>query len=286
MNSIISRVRANAAAFFPGKDIIIADESLQKLAATLRASFRPMRTDPGAVTEADILGDLFLGAVNYCYWVGRADYYPAGGGAALINKVVRDLVKGSDRLTNSLVTHMGEQMVRHIAFSGLPLADRRIAHIREITASPGATIQLIEDILAGASADQVLERVLVLYPGFTGDPFLKRAILFVHLLNRVRGLLKHEEVALLPIAADYQIPKYLAHFHVLLYSANLGAAIANGDLIPSGSRMEIEIRAASIVACDRLAEASGLTPGNVDDVLWGSRRLVTSPYHLTVTTDY
>ena len=287
MNALLTRVRQTADAFSPGKDVSIEEGSLLRLAERLKTDYRLVPPSPDRVTEVELFMDLLLASVNYCYWLGRAGYTPAGGGPSVLYAMIREEMPEVSDLTPTLITQAGSRVLRRVAHSGFPLAERRIAHLREVIDQPVVTLGFIREIREGTfEPTGVLELLLTLYPGFTGDPFLKRALLFVHLLHRVRGLFRPEQVAEFPIPADYQVPKYLAHAQVLLYSGPLADLIARGELIPAGSRLELEIRAGSIIACDRLAEASGLTTETVDGFLWGSRKLVNAPHHLTITTDY
>jgi hypothetical protein len=57
-------------------------------------------------------------------------------------------------------------------------------------------------------------------------------------------------------------------------------------LIPAGSLEEIEIRASTIVAAQKIAEEANITTTQVDDYLWLNRKMTNDPFHLTYTTDY
>lgn len=51
------------------------------------------------------------------------------------------------------------------------------------------------------------------------------------------------------------MPVVLRKMGLLEYSSALSDAIERGEEIPSGSRMEVEIRACSVVAVERMREA-------------------------------
>ena len=90
-----------------------------------------------------------------------------------------------------------------------------------------------------------------------------------------------------PIPADYQIPKILESLGVLKYNEALKHKIDNDEFILSGSKEEVSIRAASIIACNRLAEYNNISPERVDDILFNKfRKKVKNKHHLTVTTNY
>lgn len=52
--------------------------------------------------------------------------------------------------------------------------------------------------------------------------------------------------------ADYELPKALRHLGILKYSEELAELVDNWKEIPEGSRMEAEIRAATVAICDQL----------------------------------
>ncbi len=73
----------------------------------------------------------------------------------------------------------------------------------------------------------------------------------------------------LTIFADYRLPQVLRHYGALTYSDELAARIDNRQIIPSGSPEEIEIRAATLIACNRLqALRPDMKLSNIDLGLW------------------
>ena len=57
-------------------------------------------------------------------------------------------------------------------------------------------------------------------------------------------------------------------------------------LLQKDSLEELQIRAATIVACTRLQQLTGWTIADVDTYLWTKRKMVDKPFHLTISTDY
>jgi len=117
------------------------------------------------------------------------------------------------------------------------------------------------------------------------DIFLKRASLFFMMLHRSMGWFKND-IHKLPIPSDYQIPKMLEWLGCIRYYGSLKNDIKEGKLIPEGSLMECEIRAASIIACKKIADRAGCSPNDVDNYLWLNRKDCNNPFHLTITTNY
>ena len=71
------------------------------------------------------------------------------------------------------------------------------------------------------------------------------------------------------IFADYRLPQILRHYGVLKYSEKLSTIVDNKKLLPHGSSMEIEIRAATIVACQQISKLlPGMATADIDVSLW------------------
>jgi hypothetical protein len=134
------------------------------------------------------------------------------------------------------------------------------------------------------------------------DPFFKRSQLFV---GMVQGRFNCFEKGLddLTVFADYKVPQTLHSMGMIRYHFSLYNTISNSSLIASGSKQELEIRAASIVLSDKLTAAlnkyhdNSLNALHIDYLLWSAIRnrnslprgvmsLVDIPHHRTMTTDY
>ena len=94
--------------------------------------------------------------------------------------------------------------------------------------------------------------------------------------------------------ADYIVPAALRVLGITRYSDELESAIREGRLIEAGSPWEVEIRAATIWACDQLTRlVNELRPPGlqvivpqVDARLWVPFHRTHYPHHLTRTTYY
>lgn len=94
---------------------------------------------------------------------------------------------------------------------------------------------------------------------------------------------------------DYQIPNVLRHRGVLKYSKELAEEIDSHQIIPKDSDKELEIRSAAGCAMARLLEklnsylpfgARPWTMIELDNAVFSERHQVSTPHHLTPTTDY
>lgn len=148
----------------------------------------------------------------------------------------------------------------------------------------------------------------VLLPSWR-DPFAKRSQLFV---GMVYG--RFQDWSDLPLSAcslqdltvfaDYRVPQTLIAMGVLRPHSMLLTRINRKELIGPASRMELELRAASIVGAevlkDKLVEVRNgdhINILHVDFLLWSAARKKTKmpveifkgfwpEHHLTITTDY
>lgn len=106
--------------------------------------------------------------------------------------------------------------------------------------------------------------------------------------------IRKEDIENLTVYADYQLPKVLRDIGILSYSDSLAKKVDAGAEIKRGSLEELEIRASTIHAADRLmkqinrinpeADANAMT---IDYKLWGMRNLPGGkPHHITRTISY
>jgi hypothetical protein len=73
----------------------------------------------------------------------------------------------------------------------------------------------------------------------------------------------------LTIFADYRLPQILRHFGVLRYSDGLARRVDRKRIIPSQSAAEVEIRMATINACEQLKSyLPGRSSADIDLGLW------------------
>lgn len=101
------------------------------------------------------------------------------------------------------------------------------------------------------------------------------------------------DLEVLTAFADYKLPQVLREYGVLEYSPELAAKVDVRSTIPAGSPEEVEVRAATVQACellrDKLTELGILLCAfQVDWLLWQEAQGMKAkhPYHLTRTICY
>lgn len=220
--------------------------------------------------------ELIAGAINYCYWYGSSKIRPCGANAWAMYDVLNKVYdpSGVDVIPN---------FISALSLNRFPLMSERSSHLMELVETDYKMIaaQLYD---ARDDLEDCLEIILV-YPGYANDMFLKRASLFFMQVARKSDMFK-SQIDMLPVPADYQIPKMLENMGILQYSEELKKTINEGTLIPSGSLVECEIRASMIAACKMLCDKSEKNPSVVDYWLWLNRKSCDNNFHLTITTDY
>lgn len=97
----------------------------------------------------------------------------------------------------------------------------------------------------------------------------------------------------LTIFADYKLPQVLRYYRVLEYAPALAARIDAQELLAAASEEEIEIRAATVWACELLRRAlqrkgQSMSAADIDQKLWllGQTIPDMKPYHRTYTIYY
>eukprot|EP01132_Coremiostelium_polycephalum_P008432 gene8432-10351_t len=127
--------------------------------------------------------------------------------------------------------------------------------------------------------------------------FYKRAQIFVGDLWGAfygKGLGRFDDIQDLTMFADYRVPQILESLGIIKYSKELKEIINSKQVIPVGSEMEIEIRAVTVVAVEKMRKSlnekqCNLLSLEVDWMLWGRGEAMLDklpPHHRTLTVFY
>lgn len=104
-------------------------------------------------------------------------------------------------------------------------------------------------------------------PFFDDVGFYKRAQITANDLVHA-GAASFDDIDALTVFADNLVPHVLRLEGVLAYHPDLARRVDSGTPIPSGSAMEVEIRACAVHACELLARRLGVPPRTLDNWLW------------------
>jgi hypothetical protein len=179
--------------------------------------------------------------------------------------------------------------------------DKRLMHLKALSrraivqlATTRETVRDVESVASmfvkmvmkkDVSFSNIFNFVITEIDGYGDDPFLKRAILLFLQLNRILGLFE-KETKLLPIPADYQVPNMLRYYGILQYCTELEDVVDNGVHVLENTPEEASIRAGAIIAADKLGKMLGWPASDVDGWFFIRRKDATTPFHLTITSNY
>lgn len=127
--------------------------------------------------------------------------------------------------------------------------------------------------------------------------FNKRAQMLAADISRVffqNSWSLHEGIECLTALSDYKLPQILRFYGVLEYDEELSWMIAEKKEIECGTGMEIEIRAATLVAVEQIRkqniqQGKRISAMDINDCLWLSSKQLpfdTEPHHRTRTSAY
>src|SRR5262249_41089573 len=123
-------------------------------------------------------------------------------------------------------------------------------------------------------------------------PFYKRAQILavdLHGIFHGAGWGQLSRLGDLTAFADYKVPQVLRQLSIIAYSSDLAATVDQQQLIPSGDAREVEIRAATVEAVERIRQNVGLRAFEVDWYMWAESQKATPqqrPYHRTRSVFY
>ena len=241
-------------------------------------------------TKLNIYRTLFDCAIQFCFWYGTANIRPNNASSSTVTKIVNDYLIYTTKWPPPESRFDIQQMISQLKKSGMTMIPERVAiwqNIVECELHPTAIYHThpIISALKKKTVEETIECLVTHYTCFCGDMFLKRAFLFCRVLDSMYPNLFTDKQNMI-VPADYQIPKVLYSLDILNYNDELTTDIANDVIIPKHSRKEVEIRANTIIAIDKLRDKTGLSVSELDDYLFNMRNQFTTKHHLTYTTDY
>ncbi|MBQ7529319.1 queuosine salvage family protein [bacterium] len=264
---------------------------------------------------------LLLDCLNFCFWPDLGDpkwqinYKDeiVGGYQALAMSLKRAIEDGLPVYEAGWMANATMKDVKRVFRScdgatEIPLLDKRLEHINET----GTVLlenfhgQFAEAILeCRQSAVDLVKLIVEYFPSFRDIHtwnshkvyILKRAqITAVDIYGSFNGqdLGKFADIDKLTVFADYKIPQVMRALGILEYAPSLAEKVDRQELIPSGSREELEIRVGMIWAAEEMRRTMARlgTPKKsleIDWYLWnlGQRSLPNEkPYHRTRTVFY
>ncbi|MGB9911723.1 MAG: queuosine salvage family protein [Microgenomates group bacterium] len=253
-----------------------------------------------------------LDSINFCFWAGKNEEkwtveYPRGnfisnGWFALVACFQRAIKEDFPILDASYLKNLSYKEAKYIFRSSnnkeIPLLKERVKILNQV----GETLEKkyqgnIYNLLAKLplEAGKIALKIIEEFPSFedfsfwSGERvnFYKRAQIFTYDLSFLPSL-RIKKLEELTLFADYKVPQILRALGVLEYSPLLEKKIDSYQILQSGRKEELEIRASTIWAGEIIAFLADLIPAKVDNVLWKAAQLLkdSKPHHRVLTTAY
>ncbi|MBZ4660570.1 MAG: hypothetical protein JG766_2493 [Desulfacinum sp.] len=260
-----------------------------------------------------------LDVLNHCFWPDPGEpvwgvelegtFYSGYAGLAAALKKAH--LRGVPLTDAAYLATLPEEDLKRV-FSGrgsIPLFAERVHNLREagrvlLERWGGDVVRIIE--AAEGSACRLASLCAREFPSFRDEAeldgrtvyFWKRAQIFAADLAaafRGEGLGAFRDLARLTAFADYKLPQVLRELGILAYAPELAGKVDRRELLEPGSREEVEIRALTVWAVERLKEAfhragfAQVTSSRVDHWLWSLGQLEPfrkRPYHRCRTIYY
>ncbi|XP_059623999.1 uncharacterized protein LOC132266983 [Cornus florida] len=274
----MEEVRASSAWVASRSAHVFVDSSgIEKVVETIKDSIPKVEWDFEGIHYFDngplTVQYLFvLDALNFCFWPDKDlsyDHLASGLKAALQNdKSVFD----ADRLQK----YTGPQLRELLKWPRpLPLEDERVRLMHEIgheleRSFEGKASTLVES--SGKSAGKLVALVTRHFPGFRDHSVYKGHQVFLYKRAQIfaadlwgafkgEGYGEFNDVGSITIFADYIVPAVLRQLGVLRYSSALASIIEANSEIGPGSEEEVELRACSVYAVEKMRELIGTKSG-------------------------
>lgn len=304
--------------------VSIDENAIEALVDSLKEKeFHQQEFDPrdglDVSSEEELVGfTLIYNAINFCYWgdpkwtisVSGKSYDGAQAMTTALLKAVRD---GYSLLDPNYLAELPKKDLESILEGNveIPLFQERLRLLRSlgrITLDKfgGSWVEVIDE--GKRDAIGIVKTLVTYFPGVFKDEavyrgntvkFYKRAQIvpatFAHDFEEAGiNTLCSSGVEKLTAFADYKVPQILRKLGILKYSDELAQKVDNLIELPAGSEEEIEIRAYTIDAIERITkEARKKFPianaAKIDGILWfrGQKKSPDDkPYHRTRTIWY
>jgi hypothetical protein len=290
------------------RHVTINDQALARYAATLAATqatpagwddenhFR----DHGPLTAQYLL---VLDALNFCFWPAAEWGY---------NRLARQLKQATLAdpawLDATALASITPDALAARLDAKIPLLAERARLLREVGAALAARWQgqfttMIE--ATDHAATRLVALITAEFPGFRDHAIYQGQQVFLYKRAQIlagdlwgsfggQAWGRFDDIADLTMFADYRVPQLLREEGILHYGPRLAPLVDTGRQLDPGSEYEIELRAATIQAVERLrdrlaAQGRPLTALEIDWYLWQqaeARREQFKPHHRTLTIYY
>jgi len=124
-------------------------------------------------------------------------------------------------------------------------------------------------------------------PKSFNDPYLKKIQLALYEIGELLQISNPRLKVDLTVSLEYQLPKVLNALGIIKYNNDLLKTIDNAHIIDVDSNEERAIRAASLLACEKICEINKFDGPYLHNLLWDQRKNFGNlKFHLTKTKRY
>ena len=210
-------------------------------------------------------------SLQYCFWYGDSSFRPVDSQDVdqLVSRVLKEVQPKE-------IHFYKNNLIEELKSYNITMLPERIQSVKDIFKLDFVQYEKLKENPIKSI------QVLLNNPAFN-DFFMKKAIYAVARTYRQLGKLSELTI---PVPCDYRVPQALEALGLIKYSKQLKTMIDTDVLIPEGSKLEVEIRSATLLACNKLARINKITPNQVDTHLFNIARQLTTKHHLTYTTNY
>lgn len=271
------------------------------------------------ITEESFVGfTLLYNSINFCYWGDPKWTVEINGGSydgaeALTKALIKAINDGRPLLDPSYLPDMPESDLAEILKGNIeiPLFKERLQLLRElgqiiVREFNNSWVAVVDR--GGRDAIGIVKVLVNDMPNIFKDEadYNNHTVKFYKRAQIVPATFAHDFVELgitsikikntdkLTAFADYKVPQILRKLGIFEYSDELADKVDNLTELPAGSPEEVEIRAFTIEAIERVAKEAQkhfpkATPAKMDGILWfrGQKKSPDDkPYHRTRTIWY
>jgi hypothetical protein len=226
-------------------------------------------------------------SLQYCFFMGNAHIRFDGIDSFWVMRMLDNVFKQHEVVSVEDIYKTKESIINLLVDSNITLLRSRVQTVEEVFEKLDFYAYGNAYVDVNASVSQLKKLVC-----FKQDIFFKKGLFAVMITGRMLPELQSlypaykTDLHSLPVPADYQIPKMLRHYGLIEFSDELASLTDNSIPLQENSEMELNIRAATVLACDMLAEMNGVSVDVVDAYLFMHRKGCDALHHLCVTERY
>lgn len=225
-------------------------------------------------------------SLQYCFFLGNSTVRFDNIDSFWVMHMLDDIFKDAKITSVKDIKKLREKILTALINSNITLLDTRVATVNELFDKLNFE-KYGKSYLDIKNSIQMLKKLVC----FKKDIYFKKGLFAIMISNRMMPKLRNnkkykKELYVLPVPADYQIPKMLRHFGLIKMSKKLSLLIDSNEPILENSDKELNIRAATIKACAMIAKNNNISVDDVDAYFFMHRKESDFKHHLCVTTNY